>query len=219
MGGNLLAQRQLEAGRKHVRDLVPFIGGLIQESGWAVAELDAIAVGTGPGSYTGLRIGVMTARTLALATGARLLGISTFTLLANACQENLSGKLETVADAQQDKLYRQVFSWDNGWNSAGPMEVVSLGPWVESRDPQIPIAGPGVDKIPSPARLALKVTAAEIHLCVMARLALHKLFHSPPDDPMTLQPHYLRRSSAEELWDQREKKNLEITSRHNRGSQ
>lgn len=58
-----------ESVRRHGRDLIPQIGSLLEAAGIRAKDLDAIAVGLGPGSYTGLRVGVTAAKTLAYAVG------------------------------------------------------------------------------------------------------------------------------------------------------
>ena len=79
---SVLGERRLDQARRHARDLGPFAHALLSEAGWKARELDAVVVSLGPGSYTGLRVGVMSAKMLAYATGCALLGIPTFQALA-----------------------------------------------------------------------------------------------------------------------------------------
>lgn len=67
---------------RHTARLMPLIAELLDEAGWGWDELDRLAVGVGPGTFTGLRIGVATARALAQARGLELVGISTLDSLA-----------------------------------------------------------------------------------------------------------------------------------------
>src|SRR5215210_1225790 len=76
------AERCLDEARRHARDLAPAIAALLAAQGWRARELDGVVVSRGPGSYTGLRVGVMSAKTLAYATGCRLLAVDTFAALA-----------------------------------------------------------------------------------------------------------------------------------------
>ena len=80
LDGRVVASVELPKGREHNRALVPKVSGLLDVQGWKVAELTGIAVGIGPGSYTGLRIGVMLAKTLAYSTGCRLIAVPTLSI-------------------------------------------------------------------------------------------------------------------------------------------
>src|SRR5205085_7377236 len=81
-GDDLLAVRSLDETRRHARDLAPAVKDLLTQQGWQVRDLDAVFVSRGPGSYTGLRVGIMSAKALAYATGCALLGIDTFAAIA-----------------------------------------------------------------------------------------------------------------------------------------
>jgi tRNA threonylcarbamoyladenosine biosynthesis protein TsaB len=78
------ARHDPEPGERpqHVQQLLPMAARLLEEAGLRFADVDRIAVGTGPGTFTGLRIGVATARALAQASGAELVGVSTLDALA-----------------------------------------------------------------------------------------------------------------------------------------
>jgi len=206
-GSTIVAHRVLEIAKRHVSDMAPAIAEMLKECGWEAKNLDAIATGIGPGSYTGLRIGLMSARTLAMMTGARLLGISTFEILAQHCLEVGHAKIEIIADAQQDKIYAQSFENNNSnLISASELKIVSAAEWIANRDISFAIAGPGVPKV-LPLRQANQGMVVEqsgnINKESFLALALKKLFSHHSDDPLSLQPLYLRRSSAEEQWDKR----------------
>ena len=67
----ILQERRLDEARRHARDLAPAVQTLLQEQGWRPKNVDAIFVSLGPGSYTGLRVGIMSAKAFAYATGWR----------------------------------------------------------------------------------------------------------------------------------------------------
>ena len=206
-GTTIVAHRVLEIAKRHVSDMAPAIAEMLKECGWEAKNLDAIATGIGPGSYTGLRIGLMSARTLAMMTGARLLGISTFEILAQHCLEVGHAKVEIIADAQQDKIYAQRFENNNSHLiSASELKIVSASEWIANRDISFAIAGPGVTKV-QPLTQAkegmVEEQSGNINKESFLALALKKLFSHHSDDPLSLQPLYLRRSSAEEQWDKR----------------
>ncbi len=206
-GTTIVAHRVLEIAKRHVSDMAPAIAEMLKECSWEAKNLDAIATGIGPGSYTGLRIGLMSARTLAMMTGARLLGISTFEILAQHCLEAGYAKIEIIADAQQDKIYAQSFENNNSkLISTSELKIVSAAEWIANRDISFAIAGPGVTKV-QPLTQAKEGMVVEqsgnINKESFLALALKKLFSHHSDDPLSLQPLYLRRSSAEEQWDKR----------------
>src|SRR3954468_9410329 len=77
-GGNLLAERGLDPTRRHAQRLAPAVDPLLRENGWHPRDVDAVIVSVGPGSYTGLRVGAMSAKAFAFATGCALIGVPTF---------------------------------------------------------------------------------------------------------------------------------------------
>lgn len=91
----------------HAAQLLALAAQLLDEAGLGFADVDRIAVGTGPGTFTGLRIGVATARALAQSTGAELVGVSTLRALAAAAEPAApagSGVL-AVVDARRGELF------------------------------------------------------------------------------------------------------------------
>src|SRR5947209_14648 len=85
-GPELLAGRRLDATRRHARDLVPAAGELLRGQGWRAGDLDGVIAGRGPGSYTGLRVGLIAAKALAYATGCALIAVDTFTVVARQAE-------------------------------------------------------------------------------------------------------------------------------------
>lgn len=82
----LCFEAMLQRGRVHAEQLVPLIANALERCGLQPTDLDAVAVSMGPGSYTGLRVGVSTAKGLVEATGARLIGVPTLEALAASVQ-------------------------------------------------------------------------------------------------------------------------------------
>ena len=92
----------------HAAQLLPLATRLLDEAGLAFADLDRIAVGVGPGTFTGLRIGVATARALAQAAGAALTGVSTLHALAAGAGRD--GPVLAVLDARRGEAFAAVFA-------------------------------------------------------------------------------------------------------------
>jgi tRNA threonylcarbamoyladenosine biosynthesis protein TsaB len=91
--------------RRHTEVLAPTCRMLLHARGWEVADLDAIVVDTGPGLFTGLRVGVATAKGLALASGVGLLGVTSTDVLAQAaCDADVAGPVLTVVDVRRGEV-------------------------------------------------------------------------------------------------------------------
>ncbi|MBI2270133.1 MAG: tRNA (adenosine(37)-N6)-threonylcarbamoyltransferase complex dimerization subunit type 1 TsaB [Bacteroidetes bacterium] len=86
--GELLALKEINNGYTHAENLTVFIEGLVKEANIKFSDLDAIAISKGPGSYTGLRIGVSTAKGLCYGLGKALIGLSTLKCLTFLVQSS-----------------------------------------------------------------------------------------------------------------------------------
>jgi tRNA threonylcarbamoyladenosine biosynthesis protein TsaB len=104
----ILIERTDKAARSHATSTLPLIEQLLADAGLPVGDIDVIAVSAGPGSFTGLRIGLSIAKGLACATGARLVGVSTLEALAGVVQDR-SGTLCTLLDARKGEVYTACF--------------------------------------------------------------------------------------------------------------
>lgn len=96
--------RRLDEERRNASDLLPILGEVLKELGSAPAHIGRIVVGTGPGSYTGLRVGIATALGLARATGAELVGVPSVEALARAGLE-IDEEGVVLLDARSHQLY------------------------------------------------------------------------------------------------------------------
>jgi tRNA threonylcarbamoyladenosine biosynthesis protein TsaB len=109
--GKLIAQESQAMKRGHAEALMPLIARVIKESGIAFASLDRIAVTTGPGSFTGLRVGLSAARGIALAANKPVVGLTTLTAYAApVVSQNAEQPVISAIDARHDHVYFQVVS-------------------------------------------------------------------------------------------------------------
>jgi tRNA threonylcarbamoyladenosine biosynthesis protein TsaB len=105
----LVAQESLPMKRGHAEALMPLIARVIQQSGVTFTELDRIAVTTGPGSFTGLRVGLSAARGIALAANKPVVGLTTLTAYAApVVSESGQHPIISAIDARHDHVYFQV---------------------------------------------------------------------------------------------------------------
>jgi len=109
----LIALESQPMKRGHAEALMPLIARVIKEAGIAFASFDRIAVTTGPGSFTGLRVGLSAARGIALAANKPVVGLTTLTAYAApVVSENAEQPVISAIDARHDQVYFQVVSGD-----------------------------------------------------------------------------------------------------------
>jgi len=125
--GLCLAEYSLTSTTTHSRRLLGSIQQLMAESGLDWPRIDAIAVSAGPGSFTGLRIGLTTAKGLAMATGKPLLSVSSLTTLA--CQLPWTERLICpVLDARKQEVYTAFYRCDDAGRPRRVSDVVAITP-------------------------------------------------------------------------------------------
>ena len=113
--GKLIAQESLAMKRGHAEALMPLIARVMKQSGVAFSALDRIAATTGPGSFTGLRVGLSAARGIALAAGKPVVGVTTLTAYAApVVSESGENPIISAIDARHDHVYLQVVSGNGG---------------------------------------------------------------------------------------------------------
>src|ERR1700735_1696195 len=104
--GALLAQESQAMKRGHAEALMPLIGRVMKQAGIAFAALDRIAVTTGPGSFTGLRVGLSAARGIGLAANKPVVGVTTLTAYAApVVSANNEPPVIAAIDARHDQVY------------------------------------------------------------------------------------------------------------------
>jgi tRNA threonylcarbamoyladenosine biosynthesis protein TsaB len=112
------APGRLLSGPAHARELMPAVADVMERAEASFADLEAIAVGVGPGTFTGLRIGIATARSLASASGLQLRPVSSLAALAEGMREGIAGEapgaraapaLLPLIDARRGELFGALF--------------------------------------------------------------------------------------------------------------
>lgn len=190
--------------KTHARSLMPIIDHTLQVSDLPLSAIDAFAVTTGPGSFTGLRIGIATLKGLASATDRPLAGVSTLDALASQFT-GASILICPLIDARKKEVYFGRYRWKNGCFAAdAPAVVQSPQKVVEGlREPCI-FVGDGALKYEQLIRermgsLACFATVDQhiIRAGRVAHLARRKISGSAADQSEAASPQYIRPSDAE----------------------
>lgn len=200
-----LGEWNLNVRRTHAGRLLPGIQHLLQETGIKIGQIDGFAVAIGPGSFTGLRIALTTAKTLALVTGKPLAGIPTLDILV----ENVpfvEGLVCPVLDARKGEIFAALYKRDSRGTSDRLTDYVSLPPEGLSemiRGPAlllgdaVPVYGERLRRLcPHPIIFA----PPEYHYpraSILCRLAMARLSEGEHNHPRDLHALYARASDAE----------------------
>jgi tRNA threonylcarbamoyladenosine biosynthesis protein TsaB len=198
-----LAKAPLEtAPRRHAQTLVAQIAEVMRRLDIRAADLEGVAVSIGPGSFTGLRVGVVCAKTLAYAIGCSLAAVDT--LAAIAANSPLDVKVvHVIADAQRGDLfagtYRRVSATD--WDCEHPPAIVSADTWIATLAEGDVILGPALAtyRLQVPGRCRqLPPSDWNPSARNVAEIGARQIERGLVADVEHLEPRYLRRSAAEE---------------------
>lgn len=221
-GHDLRTELTLQVPRAHSTRLMPLVEQAVTESGLAKTDLDLIAAGIGPGSFTGLRIGLATAKTLAFALQRPVVGVSTLRAMAYGTGAQI-GLVVPMLDAKRGEVYTAIYAVGgrdpNTWVELQAPTHMALDQLVQTvRELRRglrhswqyvtlcgDVAVQYLDRIGlgEAARLAppgAMLPRAWAVAAVGRAMALSGLQNA---DPEALQPVYLRKSEAEALWDAR----------------
>lgn len=190
----------LDPARRHNRDLVPAIDTLLADARLKPADLSGVMVSVGPGSFTGLRVGVMTAKALAWALDCRLVPVPTFHAIAEQSPDEAT-TVDVISDALKGLVYAQGFRrTEVGWEPTDELRIVSAVEWAVQLSAGSWVSGPGVGLHAATIPADSTCVPAEIRTATVAGVFRVGLRLTPlsRDQINGLEPLYLRPSSAEE---------------------
>lgn len=205
--GAILADRWVEERSVHAEKLFGLLDEVLMAAGTPPRSLDAIAVSIGPGSFTGLRIGLSAAKGLHLALGVPLVAVPTLTALAHRAVPVLngaSGHIVAALDARRDEVYCQTFAVrDGGLGAAGEVDARTVSQLVRSLPAgSVLVTGDAREKVLTALRSAGVADEARVRAvddavarCSAAAVALAgaDLFRSGRTaDAGTLEPQYVK---------------------------
>lgn len=192
--GEVVAAAQERMQRGQAERLVPLLQAVIAEAGAGYDQLDAVAVTTGPGSFTGVRIALATARGLGLALDLPVIGVSAFEVLAAAVDDSLlDGRTLLVAvDARRSDLYVQAFRRRDVAAGPAALDPADLHGWLPPG--AVLLAGDGAGQAAAALAAAGRDVARadvpeQVDAAVLARLAAGRPL---PPRRMPPRPLYLR---------------------------
>lgn len=211
----LICEYTINTKKTHSQKLMPMIENMLKLSDLEIKDIDAIAICVGPGSFTGLRIGMATAKAMAHVNNIPLIGVNSLEILGTN-MDLCNRKICSILDAQRNQVYMNKYILED--NKIKELEEISIKPIDElleelsSNDEQWVLVGEAVYKykekievisnitIPSPANNITKASS----LCLVARdkiLANEDVYNCYDINPM-----YIRKSQAEEQYEEKQKR-------------
>jgi tRNA threonylcarbamoyladenosine biosynthesis protein TsaB len=205
----VVAQRQLDARVRSAQSLAPGIAGLLEECGLRAADVDLVAVANGPGSFTGLRIGVTTAKVFAYAASCQVIGVGTMMAIASRVPADVP-HFSVVLDAQRGELFVADFSRQAGGKLFGceTTRVVDAQRWIDELSQGTVVTGPGLSHWSG--RLGPRAILVDRGLwaataAAVGRVGWRSFAEGVRTAALVLVPQYFRRTAAEEQWEQQSK--------------
>lgn len=202
VNAGVVHERYELAPRRHAELVLPWIAALLAENGLARSDLDAIAVGRGPGAFTGVRLGISLAQGLALALECPLIGISTLAALALRAGADEGGKVLAAIDARMGEVYWCSYQMRDG-------EPVALGDAQVGAPHSVQIGGEdwlgvgsgfAAEKGALPRHLYAQLAHVDAqglpHAADIARLAVRAHARGEALPPEQVEPVYLRNNVA-----------------------
>ena len=202
-----VAQLDLPRAEGSAKTLAPAIQAVLAKSGWRSPEVELVAVTIGPGSFTGLRVGVTTAKVFAYCVQAEILGIDTLeTIAAGAPAE--AGRVSVAVDAQRGQVVTVTFirDPDGSFLPVEPSRLVDVTRWLSGVPAGVFLCGPVLRKLRGRVPEGVSLLPEEYwspNAVALGRLAWRQYAAGQRDDVWSLVPRYSRKSAAEEKWEVR----------------
>jgi tRNA threonylcarbamoyladenosine biosynthesis protein TsaB len=205
--GRVLAEEQFAHGLKHAAEIVPIIDRLFSLQAWKPGEIEEIYVSAGPGSFTGLRIGITVAKTLAFATGARVIAVPSVEVLAHNAPASWQN-LIIALDAKRDQIFAASFTNRDGVAiEREPAHLDSLAEMLKRTPRPVHLLGEGGpfhEKFIPTDDATVVVTDLSTwqgRAAVVAEIGNRMARENRFADPLQLVPIYIRKPEAEEKYD------------------
>ncbi|MCK8826168.1 tRNA (adenosine(37)-N6)-threonylcarbamoyltransferase complex dimerization subunit type 1 TsaB [Natroniella acetigena] len=206
----LVAESLLHLDQTHSQRLMPQLIDLVDRSGYELDDLDGIAVALGPGSFTGTRIGVVTAKTLAQSLGLSIVGISTLKAMAYSLKYT-SGYICPVIDARRKRVFTGLYRTSDEQLRAETEEALlaidDLITELSSVQEEIYFVGEIIQEYR--AQISEQIEGTHFitnkfslpQAGAVGELGIERLVAGDEDQLFELTPNYLKRSQAEIQWE------------------
>lgn len=214
----LLGEITIQAGLTHSEQLVLHIQSLLEMARVQKTDLKGIVVASGPGSFTGLRIGMGTAKAMAYALRIPLYGVMTMDSLARNIPYT-TDIICTVIDAQKKHVYAALYTYEDSLlkkiESPFVVEAVSLVERLRTQQNRVIFVGDGIKRIAplieDDESLIISDPIYRIPKASSLLLSAQSLIERGEcANPMDMVPYYIRRSEAEVLWEEKNKDNPDM---------
>lgn len=214
--GIVIAELSTQHGKTHSQKIMPMINTTLSMVDKKLNHIDLFAASIGPGSFTGIRIGVVTIKTLAYSLRRPVCGISTLDALAYTMPD-FNGIISPMIDARNNQVYTAFYrKMDNSLEILYSESGIKIEDWIiqaEKYNEEILVLGNGFeihyDKLKISLGLSLVNSPQGTYYpraSASALLAEHSYYNKGTISPFELQPLYLRKSQAERMRDKKRKK-------------
>jgi tRNA threonylcarbamoyladenosine biosynthesis protein TsaB len=202
----LLAEIELAAGQRTAASLAVGLRKLLDQHKLQAGDLGLVAVASGPGSFTGLRVGVTAAKTLAYAAGAEILGVDTLEVIAAALPDE-GVPAWTVVNAQRQQVFAaQFIRRGTDLETLVATHIADSGQWLGQLSAGDRVTGPVLAQLADRLSEGVRPVAPEFwspRAAFVGRLAIAQHAAGRRDDVWSLVPQYFRMSAAEEKMQQK----------------
>ena len=226
--GRILGERNFAHGLQNAALILPLLDELCQEHGLKARDIDNVAVSIGPGSFTGLRIGVTLAKSLCFATGAKLIAVPTMPVIALNAPAG-AGNIMPILDAKRDQVFAAVYrqTVSGVLDEILAPRLIHLPDMLALAERPLLVIGEGITyhaqhlftgDAPelanrTPKFAAIAIAPADLWIpraTTVASVAVRLMQQGAYADPFTLTPLYIRKPEAQERMEAGLLKHLEI---------
>src|SRR4051812_49199549 len=205
--GDSIEEAEFPHGLKHAAGLIPLIDRLCRERNLCPTDLSELYVSVGPGSFTGLRIGITLAKTLAFATGAKLVAVPSMRVLVENASKDARHAI-VVLDAKREQVFTARFERvDGNWLEREPAHLEGLASMLERSPRPVELLGEGIpyhQKFISDTDRQITIAPQDLWRAragILARIGRQLAREGKFVDPFVLEPIYIRPPEAQEKFE------------------